>query len=109
MRSQFSWTVSSLVLISLAATSLSAQGFDAKKTFQQKCSMCHGADGKQPTMIGKNLGSPDLSSDKVQKMTDKDLHAIIENGKGKMPSYGKALGDGNIDPMVKYVRSLSKK
>ncbi len=87
---------------------LSAQSFDAKATFAQKCAMCHGADGKTPTTIGKNIGSPDLSSDKVQKMSDKELHETIEHGKNKMPAYDKSIGDKNIDAMVKYVRGLKK-
>ncbi len=85
---------------------MSAQTFDAGKTFQMKCAMCHGADAKTPTVIGKNLGSPDLSSYKVQKMSDKDLHETIEHGKGKMPAFGKSVGEANIDTLVKYVRKL---
>ncbi len=97
-----------LALVVTFGTSLMAQNFDAKQQFQQKCSMCHGADGKNPTMIGKNLGAPDLSSDKVQKLSDKDLHEIISHGKGKMPAYEKAFGDKGVDAMVKYVRSVKK-
>ena len=95
-----------VALFLLCGYSLHADSFDAKQTFQQKCAMCHGADGKHATTIGKNLGSPDLSSEKVQKMSDKELHETIENGKGKMPAYGKAIGDKNVDVMVKYVRHL---
>ncbi len=87
---------------------LIAQSFDAQKTFQQKCALCHGADGKTPTMIGKNVGAADLSANKVQKMSDKELHETIENGKGKMPAYRSSLGDKNIYAMVKYVRGLKK-
>jgi mono/diheme cytochrome c family protein len=85
---------------------LSAQSFDAKQQFQQKCAMCHGADGKSPSMIGKNLGSPDLSSPKVQKLSDKELRETLLHGKGKMPAYEKAFGEKNIDLMVKYVRGI---
>jgi mono/diheme cytochrome c family protein len=100
---------SAVILILIGSSiSLSAQSFDAKQQFQQKCAMCHGADGKTPSMIGKNLGSPDLSSEKVQKMSDKELHDILSKGKGKMPSYDKAFGDKNIDAMVKYVRGIKK-
>ena len=98
-----------VLILLFASTSLCAQGFDAKQTFKQKCAMCHGTNGTEATMIGKNLGSPDLSSAKVQKISDHDLHEVIENGKGKMPAYGKALGNGNIDAMVKYVRMVGKK
>ncbi len=100
-------TAAILFLIGTGIT-LSAQSFDAKQQFQQKCAMCHGADGKTPSMIGKNLGSPDLSSDKVQKLSDKELHEALLHGKGKMPAYEKAFGDKNIDAMVKYVREIKK-
>jgi mono/diheme cytochrome c family protein len=95
-----------LALFLLCTYTISAEGFDAKQQFQQKCAMCHGADGKHVSTIGKNLGSPDLSSDKVRKMSDKELHETIENGRGKMPAYGKSLGDKNVDVMVKYIRSI---
>jgi cytochrome c6 len=95
-----------IVLFLLCTYDLSAQSFDAKQQFKQKCAMCHGADGKHASTIGKNLGSPDLTSEKVQKMSDKELHETIEKGRGKMPAYGKSLGDKNVDAMVKYVRAL---
>ena len=79
---------------------------DAPALYKTKCAMCHGADGKTPSMIGKNLGSPDLSSAKVQKMSDKELHETLLHGKGKMPAYEKAFGEKNIDLMVKYVRGI---
>ncbi len=104
MRSR-SWTFAVVLLVPCFAL---AQGFDAKKTFQMKCSMCHGSSGTNPTTIGKNLAAPDLSSDKVQKMSDRELHDTIEHGKGKMPAYGNAIGVQNVDAMVKYVKSLKR-
>ena len=96
------------ILLLAASASLSAQSFDAKQTFHQKCAMCHGADGKTPTLIGKNVGAPDLSSAKVQTMSDSELRQTIDKGKGKMPAYGSSIGEGNIAAMVKYVRSIKK-
>jgi cytochrome c6 len=101
-------TIAAIVLLTVYSCSLSAQSFNAAQQFKQKCAMCHGADGKTPTTLGKNIGSPDLSSEKVQKMSDKDLHEVIRHGKDKMPSYEKAFGDKNIDLMVKHVRSIKK-
>jgi cytochrome c6 len=100
--------VAGIIVLFVFGCSLSAQTFDAAQQFKQKCAMCHGADGKTPSIIGRNLGSPDLSSDKVQKMSDKDLHEIISHGKDKMPAYEKAFGEKNIDAMVKYVRAIKK-
>ena len=100
---------SAVVLILFSSSCfLAAQSFDAKQQFKQKCAMCHGADGKTPSILGKNLGSPDLSSDKVQKMSDKDLREVLLHGKDRMPAYEKSLGEKNIDEMVKYVRGIKK-
>ena len=77
--------------------------------FKAKCAACHGADGKGETSIGKvnklrNLGSAD-----VQKQGDADLTALITNGKGKMPAYGKSLKPEQVKELVAYVRSLATK
>jgi len=75
-------------------------------TFKGKCAMCHGADGKGETAMGKNLKIRDLGSADVQSQSDADLTNIIANGKGKMPKYdGKLTKDQTAD-VVKYIRTL---
>jgi len=75
-------------------------------TFKSKCAMCHGADGKGDTTMGKNLKLRDLGSADVQGQSDTDLAGIITNGKNKMPKYdGKLTGD-QIKDVVKYIRTL---
>lgn len=99
-----------IAVVSLASASVAvAQSPDAKQQFQQKCSLCHGADGRSQTTMGKNLGSPDLTSDVVKKAPDAQIKTTIENGKGKMPAYGKVLGQQGVTEMIKYVRALSAK
>ncbi len=101
--------IAAVTVLCLASAVAVAQGFDAKAAFKQKCAMCHGPDGTKPTTIGANLGALDLSSEKVQKMSDKELHETIEHGKAKMPAFGSSLGgDKNVNEMVKYVRSMKK-
>lgn len=75
-------------------------------TFKAKCAMCHGADGKGATGMGKSLGLRDLGSADVQGQSDADLTNIVTNGKGKMPKYDGKLTKDQINDVVKYIRTL---
>lgn len=75
-------------------------------TFKGKCAMCHGADGKGSTAMGKTLNLRDLGSADVQGQSDADLTNIVTNGKGKMPKYDGKLTKDQIADVVKYIRSL---
>jgi len=70
-------------------------------TFKAKCAMCHGADGSKTSMGSKALNSAD-----VQKMSESDLTAVIENGKGKMPAYKGKLTDAQIKDVAGFVKTL---
>jgi cytochrome c6 len=74
--------------------------------FKSKCAMCHGADGKGETTIGKNLKIRDLGSAPVQSQSDSELTSIITDGKGKMPKYDGKLSKEQIEDLVKYIRTL---
>ena len=77
---------------------------DAAADYKAKCAMCHGADG-----MGKaSLGTKDLGSADIQKMSDADLTTAITAGKGKMPPYKGKLTDAQITDLVKYIRTLKK-
>ncbi len=76
--------------------------------FKQKCSMCHGADGKGYPA----LKTPDFTNPKVQaSLTDKEIVEAIKNGKKgtAMPAFGDKLSDEQIHSLVTYIRSLKKK
>jgi cytochrome c6 len=75
-------------------------------TFKAKCAMCHGADGKGDTSMGKTLKIRDLGSADVQSQSDADLAKIITDGKGKMPKYDGKLTKDQVDEVVKFIRSL---
>lgn len=77
--------------------------------YKAKCAMCHGADGKGETPMGKNLKLKDLSSDDVQKVHDSEIKTLIENGNGKMPAMKGKLSDKQVEDVVQYVRTLKKK
>ena len=79
---------------------------DGAADYKAKCAMCHGADGKGDTSMGKMMKIRDLSSADVQSQSDADLNNIITNGKGKMPKYDGKLTADQINGLVKYIRTL---
>lgn len=70
--------------------------------------MCHGADGKGDTPVGKKMGIHDFGSAEVQKGSDDDLIVIVTKGKNKMPAYENKLSAAQIKEIVAYVRHLAK-
>jgi mono/diheme cytochrome c family protein len=81
---------------------------DGGADFKAKCAMCHGADGKGDTAMGKKFGLKDMGSAEVQSKSDADLTGIITNGKDKMPAYKGKLTDAQISDVVKFIRTLKK-
>jgi mono/diheme cytochrome c family protein len=77
--------------------------------FKAKCAMCHGADGKGDTAMGKNLKLKDFSSDDVQNVHDSEMKTLIENGNGKMPAFKGKLTDKQLGDVIQFVRTLKKK
>ncbi|MGA8145022.1 MAG: c-type cytochrome [Candidatus Acidiferrales bacterium] len=99
----------SLAVLLFCAAPAHAQG-DAAGLFKTKCAACHAPDGSGNTPTGKNLASPDLRSDEVQKKSDAQLIESTTNGKGKkMPAYKGKLTDDQIKQLVGYIRELGKK
>ncbi len=76
--------------------------------FKSKCAMCHGADGKGETAMGKKLALRDLGSADVQKQSDAELAGFITKGKNKMPAYDGKLSAEQIGDLVKFIRTLKK-
>ncbi len=78
--------------------------------FRENCQACHGPQGKGDgpaaaalTPRPKNLTDPEL----IGKLTDDELFAILKNGKGAMPGFGRRLSDEDIRTLVRYVRTLA--
>jgi cytochrome c6 len=105
----FRVAIMALLAISLGLWSKPVAADDAAGTYKAKCAMCHGADGKGATPVGKKMGAHDFASAEVQGMSDADLAQIITNGKNKMPGYEKSLNAAAVKDLVAYVRSLGKK
>jgi mono/diheme cytochrome c family protein len=83
-----------------------------KTIYENKCMICHGADGQGKTGYAKamKLEPAQLSSDKVQKKSDAELKKIITEGSpsGKMKPI-KGLSEADITNVIAYVRATFKK
>lgn len=74
-------------------------------TYQQKCSACHGADGKGIT----SAKTPDFTDPDVQKsLTDEQIMTTIRNGKKgtAMPAWASKLSEGDIKAVTGFIRSF---
>jgi predicted CXXCH cytochrome family protein len=93
-----------------AGDSLSIQR--GREDFLTRCASCHGVDARGRTPIGANVYPrvPDLHSDATQKLTDGEIHYIIENGiqLTGMPAMASTRGDSTAESwkLVSYIRSL---
>lgn len=97
-----------LLLVALAAPTLTYAADTGPDLYKSKCAMCHGPDGAGQTAMGKSMKLRDLGSADVQKQSDSDLKTIVDKGKNKMPAFGGKLSSTQIDDLVKFIRSLKK-
>ena len=74
------------------------------------CGICHGVDGRAQTPSGQWMypRAADLTSERVQSYSDRELFWIINNGIRftGMPGFGKVETPDNIWGLVNYVRTL---
>ncbi len=105
---KFVVTLIALAIVVGAAPLLADATPDGAAIYKAKCAMCHGADGKGQTTIGKAQKLRDLASEDVQKLTDQQLGDMILNGKGKMPAYKGKLSTEEIKVLVGFIRTLKK-
>jgi mono/diheme cytochrome c family protein len=99
--------VAGVVFYSVLALScsVSAKAQDQSASlYKSKCAVCHGATGKGDTPAGKSIGATDLTKSAAKSAGE--LKAAIENGKNKMPAYGKSLKPGEIDGLIAYIKTL---
>lgn len=97
-----------LFVIVVMAVPAVAAAADGAAAYKAKCALCHGPDGAGQTAMGKKLNLRDLRAPEVQKQTDKELTAMIADGKGKMPAYKAKMSAEEISALVAYIRTLKK-
>jgi cytochrome c6 len=97
-----------LVAMVVAAPTLfaDAAAADGAAVYKSKCALCHGADGKGQTGMGKSLKLRSLHAPQVQAQTNAQLTKIVADGKGKMPAYKTKLSGAEIEAVVKFIRTL---
>ncbi len=79
--------------------------------YAQKCSPCHGAQGKGDGPLSKGLTTkPRNHTDGayMKTRTDEDLLQVIRDGKPPMPPWGKVLSEQQMRSVLAYVRTLAK-
>ena len=111
-------TATSVLVFLLFATARASLTFNipgaesetgAAQLYSQNCSRCHGKDGKAKGLKGKAVGARNLTDGQWQdRVTDERIFNSINNGKGKMPAYGKKLSEVEVNSLVTFVRSLKK-
>ena len=88
------------------------QARTAQENFEQRCTICHGVDGKGKTKKGRQLKAADFASPKWQgNTTDQEIVEAITNGipKHKMPAFKDKLTSEEIRALVPYLRTFGKK
>jgi len=72
-----------------------------EQLYQMNCVRCHGTNGSKGASGAKNLKSSIMSKEQI--------YAIIQNGKGAMPSYKNTIkSDSSMIWLVEYVQTLKK-
>ena len=101
-------TVSAALLLA-GGSAFAADAAAGKVAYDKACKSCHGATGDANPAIAKMMGvtMKNLSSADVQAASDKDLMAVITEGKGKMKPIKTVTGP-DVANVVAYLRSFKK-
>lgn len=103
-----------LIAFILLIVSLPSWADDNTATlFQNRCAVCHGADGRSKTPLGKKQSIPSFRSEKVQKASNGELADFILNGgKEKKASHtfaSKGITQDDANRLATYIKSLKNK
>ena len=83
-----------------------------REVFAQSCALCHGADGRGETYIGRNMYPPamDMNSPHVQHWSDAELFWIIQNGVRLtgMPSWESSISETDTWKLVRFIHGLPR-
>ena len=78
--------------------------------FDVNCAMCHGQDGGGRGRLSGYFASPpaDLTSERVQALSDQQIFLVLTGGWGLMPSMAENLLPVERWDVVNHVRSLKR-
>jgi|GEM_PF-916947 len=83
-----------------------------KRLYQAHCFQCHGYDGKGSKSSAASLKIDpeklDLTSEKVVKISRKNLKKLIADGHGQMPGHKDRLSSRDIRSILQYLQTLQK-
>lgn len=91
------------LLVTLLVSGCSTQVPDdatGEEIYLQLCGRCHG--NELEGRIGSALGPGSFSA----SQSDEYLVFTIENGRGRMPSFGSTLDDAQVGVLVDYIRAV---
>ncbi|MBI4511159.1 MAG: c-type cytochrome [Deltaproteobacteria bacterium] len=97
------------VLLAVGCNPATQGSTDGKILFEATCAKCHGYDGKGHPVDKVKLGVPDMTEEAWHdRLSDEDMARTIRKGSksGKMPGFGTALSDPQIEAVIKHVRTL---
>lgn len=90
-------TLATSAQASLKAPELTGDAAQGRHLFLMNCAHCHGDDARGDE-------GPDLHN---LHRSDARIHEVITAGiKGEMPSFGKKLGDPDVQQLISYLRTL---
>mgnify|MGYP001570192729 CR=1 FL=1 len=89
----------------------------AVELFNKRCATCHGKDGKGKTVVGEELGIPDLSDPAFQAtFTDAEAWGRIldgfndkETGRLRMPAFRDKYPEADLKELIPHMRSLARR
>lgn len=89
-----------VVLGMTCAVPAMAQDADGKALFQRNCAACHQVNGEGVPDV-----FPALAGNAFVQGNEKDVIAVVLNGRGGMPTFSKRLTDQDLAIILSYVRS----
>lgn len=100
-----------VLLLASLSLPLPAEVRDLKAFFQERCAVCHGADGTGKGPGGVRLGGRNLADRRwLARQQEPELAATILGGRGAMPGFRRQLSEAEARRLVASVlRPLAAK
>jgi mono/diheme cytochrome c family protein len=109
MNARISFWLAMIFVVAVMAPAACADVAKGGEIYKTKCAVCHGADGKGDSAMGKKLNLKDLARPDAQNLHDSELKTLLENGKGTMPAFKTKLTNQQIEDVIQFLRTLKKK
>ena len=92
---------SAALLLTALSAGLAAQARDLRAFYQERCAVCHGADGSGRGPNGTRLGGRNFTEARWRTHQEEDaLVASVMKGRGAMPGFGRQLTEAEARRLV---------